>query len=511
MIKIEKCINQIIEREGLKADADNIHYRNNELECAVHSNFESMSITFLGEQSLDKKNKVKIQQYGTETEDKFIRFSFYFENGEYVWVEIHYDENIEMEFYGCGKPSVSCHLLDDSAEMFWWEPEPEFRKKLGRVDEYGAGKLADRICDVILDGRDNAKFDKLYDVVRPALIQAILEIGIRGLHSFYYKLDRKNNELRKLNGVLSNEDAHQERYIENYKKRRAELLKEIEELCEIINKIQCNLQKEYAPFVKERDESIGKYIEEFIRQEKMQLIDTRDLGRRDLYLDVKSGQVCTAQKDEDSICLICGTEETGILKISDCGSEGVELDLDFSEICDCTLKINVNQKQIIIEYDYYHGDRGKFYIDYDKHGEHIGEVYTFEMTSDDGRAIRYVHPSRIVEDSTIDGIANLICNICRMGILDEGNKEHAKDLMENRMYLNDMLLRIGVVLKSSIRDAFMLGRINTLVNAAEEKRNLLSSELDSNKYETMRQEISRLENMAGDVLNDIKGENAMKA
>ena len=282
---------------------------------------------------------------------------------------------------------------------------------------------------------------------------------------------------------------------------KTKILEEIEELKEKIDEIQCNLWNEYAPYASKRAENVGSFVGEFIKQEGLQLISARDYDRPNLYLD-GSGQEFTIQKNDDNICFAFDLDKTSVLKISDCGNEGVELIIELSKVCEC--KIKINKSQISMKYDYYAGDRGRYYVDY---GDDDSKLYTYKMSSDESRAIRYISPSEEVEDSTIDGITDLVFNICREKIFNEDDKEYGDYLVSRRDLLNDCLLRIEPVLKLGIKEIFMKNRVNILQAAADKKRNLISSDLESEEKEMIKEEIRELENMASAIIDDIEGQN----
>lgn len=251
MLDLRKCFKDIIERENLHEADEFDHYQNDEIDCAENDNYFCIVATLLEDMNKQKRHFVKIGQY-KDSSDKFIRFSFAFPDSDRILVEIHDDRKIE--FRAPNSNWISCQPAGNN-KMRWWEQQSNEHDDF-RLDLYGIENLVYRIHDAILGNRVDPKFDRLFEVVKPALMESILKIGLRMLSSLYYKIEDNTEEIRKIDEILSSDEEKEEAYIEHCNGRKAQFQDEIDEINDLIDEIQGNLMDECLPLLGNNDEDI---------------------------------------------------------------------------------------------------------------------------------------------------------------------------------------------------------------------------------------------------------------
>jgi hypothetical protein len=250
MLNLRKCFKDIIERENLHEADEFDHYQNDEIDCAEKDDYFCIVATLLEDMNEHKRHKAKISQY-KDFDDEFVRFSFDLD-GDRIMVEI-YDER-KIKFYVPDKNWISCQLTSNN-DMRWWEQKTNTYDRF-RLDLYGIENLAYRIHDAILGNRVDPKFDRLFEVVKPALMESILKIGLKMLSSLYSSIEYKIEEIRKYDEILSSDEEKEEAYIEHCNERKAQFQEEIDKTKELIDEIQCNFMDECLPLLGNNDEDI---------------------------------------------------------------------------------------------------------------------------------------------------------------------------------------------------------------------------------------------------------------
>ena len=125
--------------------------------------------------------------------------------------------------------------------MVWkeqYQPSEKFR-----LDEYGIDNLIDKIYESVKDDYDSPYFDKMFELVRPSLFQAILKIGVKSVARLYSQVESKKEKIRELDEEINN-SLNTERYIEACKESKYVILTDIERIYDVIEDIQYNLYEE---------------------------------------------------------------------------------------------------------------------------------------------------------------------------------------------------------------------------------------------------------------------------
>lgn len=368
-----------------------------------------------------------------------------------------------------------------------------------RVEEIGVEQLTteiiiDKLYAILIDGVNNKEvlegFEKVFEISKPALSLKVQDLLAKEwIREITAPVREAQERLKKIDGQTNAQNRERAEKV-------AYLLGKDTELDNLLYMASIN-----SPI---KDDTTGKFIEELIKQENMNLVSGKDFGKPDSFVDKNSGQMLTIKKTKgEFVSCALGTEKNGVLNILDRGNDGVDLCIDLSKVCDCLILIEMRDGQITVSYDYFHGDRAKLFVEYDKHGSHVGEVYSFWMTCDNGRAIRYKHPETYLKDSTIEGITNLILNVCQSVILNGDDEIYGERIKSNREQIDKKFELIEPIIRMGVRTTFMKGRIKTLQKAAENKRENLSTVETTEESGIIEKEIRSLESMAGDILWDI--------
>lgn len=369
-----------------------------------------------------------------------------------------------------------------------------------RVEEIGVEQLTteiiiDKLYAMLIDGVNNKEvlegFEKVFEISKPALSLKVQDLLAKEwIREITAPVREAQERLKKIDGQTNAQNRERAEKV-------AYLLDKDTELDNLLYMASIN-----SPI---KDDTTGKFIEELIKQEGMDLISGEPFGKPDLYIDKNSGQMLTIKKTKyENLSCTLGTSENRILNIFDQGNEGVDLKIYLYKICACEINIKVRNSQVIVSYNYFHGgDKGEFYIDYNSHESHVGEVYSFWMTYDANKVIRREWPNVYLKDSTIEGITNLILNVCQNIILSEDDEVYGERIKANREQIDKKFELIEPIIRMGVRTTFMKGRIKTLQKAAENKRENLSTVETTEESGVIEKEIRSLESMAGDILWDI--------
>lgn len=238
---IEEAIGRTIDNEDCEfVNCDvykqRITYRTDEFDMScynIYGDYASMSIDFKDENG-EKKSNVRVIK-SREHAEPYIHFVFDFENGDML--NINFENENSFEFYTPSRKWTRCARTRSNFDMRWFEQVSNSTDEF-RLADYGIENLIDRIYDSIKPDYDYPEFDRKFELIRPALFKAILQIGEKGLAIVHSILDEQYDKLMEVGDELKEGDLFAEGTEKNILKafRVNKQLKEAREKIDAIEK-----------------------------------------------------------------------------------------------------------------------------------------------------------------------------------------------------------------------------------------------------------------------------------
>ena len=256
---IENNMGCIIEEEDCTYDDCNpekgiIGYKNDELVIEgknIYTDESIMDINFTDELSNSERNRVRVIKIFDNFDGVRIKFIFDFKDGKRLRIVVNNDKDIK--FYTPSKGLVECalgrhsKLLIDSRYndiiMFWNEQITEYRDNFGLCEE-GIEYLIDKIYDAVKDDYTSPKFERLFNLIRPALFQTILRMGVQGVADLYKAVKSRREEIEEIDNDMADIIANNPDKAIPQSTKKLNLLSEIEILEYKIDEVQHLLYEE---------------------------------------------------------------------------------------------------------------------------------------------------------------------------------------------------------------------------------------------------------------------------
>ena len=247
---IEKLTGSLIEKEDCKFVGCNITgreltYKNDEIIVEpdfLYTDIPGITIKFVGEEDLYCKNEVI---YGEDHEENpYIMFAFCF--SDHGSMKLKISDRKLIEFYTPESTWVSISRVENEYNnndiiMNWFEKSIKLNENFG-LFEYGIDNLIDRIYKKIYV--DSPKFDRMFELIRPFMFQAILAIGERDLERLYLLEEKLINEIKVFDSALLEEKDDNK--IDVLKSSKAKFIQSLAKTKGLIEDIKSKINEEKA-------------------------------------------------------------------------------------------------------------------------------------------------------------------------------------------------------------------------------------------------------------------------
>ena len=245
---MEKVAGSIIDNENVKyvgCDCYNkiINYENDEINMQIYglnTDYSSVSIDFKDE----GKNKVNTVHFirNTKSINPYVHIVFNNEKGS---KNINFVGPEVIDIYTLDGQNVTCsrRTKHDKSYLYWYEMDPE-RRGIINLNEYGIQNFVDKIKWVMSCGVNNPKFERLFDIIRPVLVQCTLEISLNEIKRQSAYIGRNNDEIEEINSKLNSANEFEKRELNKQKEVRC---KAKEKANERITEIEESILDEFGP------------------------------------------------------------------------------------------------------------------------------------------------------------------------------------------------------------------------------------------------------------------------
>ncbi len=203
---MERSAGSIIENENCEfvncnVESRTINYQNDEIFMGIHdlnSNQQYIGIQFKDEKA--KKNKVEITRKDTN-KDRLSKtyVTFTLKDGSKVGMVFHdveFTEDGSFDITNLDGTTVTCSM-DEEGELDWYDEDKTQRCNFN-IMWFGIQNFVDRIHWSMTRSVNNPEFERLFEIIKPALVELILEMNINRVKNLYGRIERNEEEKAEL-------------------------------------------------------------------------------------------------------------------------------------------------------------------------------------------------------------------------------------------------------------------------------------------------------------------------
>ena len=209
----ERCLGNIVENEGCKfvnCNIENklIRYQNDEIAVKaydINGDYSSISIGYKDKNEDGKNSVVNIFTGGIYGAQPCARIHIELEDGKNADIEFMdtgFNSDGLIRFTDLDKNITECYMIY-TGEMVWSGKQEDNCNKFDLVVN-GINGFVNQICELLSNGKNNPKFERLLEIIKPALAQCVLEMNINRVKKLYSRIEENKKSIERMKSRLDN-------------------------------------------------------------------------------------------------------------------------------------------------------------------------------------------------------------------------------------------------------------------------------------------------------------------